>query len=59
MLGSKSVTDVITLSAEQARKTFDAASAQNSELWELAQKLATKAGEPVRKHVASVFQKAS
>ena len=58
LLGSKSVTDVITLSADQARKTFDATSAQNRELWDLAQKLATEAGEPVRKHVARVFQKA-
>ena len=59
LLGSKSVTDVINLSAEQARKTFVATSAQNRELWELAQKLATEASEPVRKRVASVFQKAS
>ena len=59
LLGSKSVTDVISLSAEQARKTFVATSAQNRELWELAQKLATEASEPVRKRVASVFQKAS
>jgi phasin len=58
LLGSKSVTDVIALSAEQARKTFDATSAQNRELWELAQKLATEAGEPLRKHAASVFRKA-
>jgi phasin len=59
LLDSKSVTDVINLSAEQARKTFVATSAQNTELWELAQKLATEASEPVRKRVASVFQKAS
>ena len=59
LLGSKSVTDVINLSAEQARKTFVATSAQNRELWELAQKLATEASEPVRKRVASVLQKAS
>lgn len=59
LLGSKSVTDAIALSTEQARRTFDATAAQNRELWELAQKLATEAGEPVRKHVASVFQKAS
>jgi phasin len=59
LLGSKSVTDVINLSAEQARKTFVATSAQNRELWELAQKLATEASEPARKRVASVFQKAS
>jgi phasin len=59
VLGSKSATDVFALSAEQARKTFDATSAQNRELLELAQKLATEAGEPVRKHVAKVLQKAS
>ena len=59
LMGSKSMTDIVTLSAEQARKTFDATSAQNRELWELARKLATEAGEPVRKHVAGVFRKAS
>jgi phasin len=59
LMGSKSRTDIVTLSAEQARKTFDATSAQNRELWELARKLATEAGEPVRKHVAGVFRKAS
>jgi phasin len=58
LLGSKSVTDVISLSAEQARKTLVATSAQNRELWELAQKLAAEASEPVRKHAASVFQRA-
>jgi phasin len=58
LLGSKSVSEIITLSAEQARKTFDATSAQNRELWGLAQKLTAEASEPVRKRVASVFQKA-
>jgi phasin len=59
LLGSKSVPDAISLSAEQARKTLVATSAQNRELWELAQKLSAEASEPVRKHAASVFQKAS
>jgi phasin len=59
LLGSKSATDAFALSAAQARKTFDATSAQNKELWDLAQKLATEAGEPVRKHVGKIFQKAS
>ena len=59
LLGSKSMTDVLTLSATQARKAFDAASAQNKDLWELAQKLATETGEPIRKHAAKVLQKAS
>lgn len=59
LLGSRSVTDVVTLSAEQARKAFDVTSAQNRELWDLAQKLAAEAGEPVKKHVARIFQQAS
>ena len=59
LLGSKSMTDVITLSAAQAHKAFETASAQNKELWELAQKLATETGEPIRKHVAKVFHQAN
>lgn len=55
LLGSKSVTDVFTLSATQARKAFDTTSAQNKDLWELAQKLATETGEPIRKHVVKVL----
>jgi phasin len=55
LLSSKSLTDAFTLSAAQARKAFDTASAQNKELWELAQKLATETGEPIRKRVAKVL----
>ena len=55
LLGSKSVTDVFSLSATQAHKAFDTASAQSKDLWELAQKLATDTGEPVRKRVAKVL----
>ena len=55
LLGSKSVTDVLTLSATQARKVFDTASAQNKELWVLAQKLATETGEPIRKRVTKAL----
>ena len=59
LLGSKSVMDVFTLSAAQARKAFDTAFAQNKELRELAQKLATETGEPIRKHVAKVLYQAN
>ncbi|MEH2611830.1 phasin family protein [Bradyrhizobium sp. AZCC 1693] len=59
LLGSKSVTDALTLSAAQARKTFDTTSAQNKELWELAQKLAAETGEPIRKHAAKVLHQAN
>jgi phasin len=59
LMGSKSVTDVFTLSAAQACKAFDTASAQNKQLWEFAQKLATETGEPIRKHVAKVLHQAN
>ena len=59
LLASKSVTDVFTLSATQARKVFDTAPVQNKELWELAQKLATETGEPIRKRVTKVLHPAS
>jgi phasin len=58
LCGSKSATDVFTLSAAQARKAFDAASDQNKELWVLAQKLATETGEPIRKHFTKAFHRA-
>jgi hypothetical protein len=47
------------LTAAQAHKAFDTASAQNKELWELAQKLATETGEPIRKHVAKFLHQAN
>jgi phasin len=55
LLASKSVTDVFSLSATHARKAFDTTSAQNKELWGLAQKLAQETSEPIRKQVAKVF----
>ena len=59
LLGSKSVTDVVSLSATHAHKVFDTASAQSKDLLELAQKLATETGEPIRKRVAKVFHQGS
>jgi hypothetical protein len=59
LLGSKSAADVFTLSAAQAQKTLDTTSAQSSELLDLAQKLTTEAGEPIRKHVARIFHQTS
>jgi phasin len=55
LLGSKSVTGAFSLSATQAQKAFDTASAQSKDLWELAQKLAVETGEPIRKRVAKVL----
>ncbi|WP_245322902.1 phasin family protein [Bradyrhizobium valentinum] len=58
LCGSKSATDVFTLSAAQTRKAFDTASDQNRELWTLAQKVATETGEPIRKHFTRVLHQA-
>ena len=58
LYGSKSAADVYTLSAAQARKTFETATDQNKELWALAQKLATETGEPIRKHFTKVLHQA-
>jgi phasin len=58
LFGSKSATDVLTLSVTQARKTFETASDQNKELWALGQKLATETGEPIRKHFSKVLHRA-
>jgi phasin len=57
LIGTKSVSEIIKLSAGQARKNFDVASAQNMELWGLAQKVATETAEPVKKSVNRVLQK--
>jgi phasin family protein len=59
LLASKSASDVLTLSATQARKAFDSASSQNRELWDMAQRLATETSEPIRRHAGKVFRQAS
>jgi len=58
LLGSKSATDVLTLSVTRARKAFETASDQNKELLALGQKLATETGEPIRKHFSKVLNRA-
>lgn len=57
LMGTKSLSEIMTLSAAQARKNFDVASAQNKELWDLVQKVTTATAEPIKKSVARVLQK--
>ncbi len=59
LMATKSLSDVIQLSSTQSRKNFEAASAQNKELLELAQKVATAAAEPIKQSFTRVLQKAS
>jgi phasin len=56
LVGTKSLFEIMTVSAAQAHKNFDVASAQNRELWNLAQKAATETAEPIKKSVARVLQ---
>jgi phasin len=59
LMGTKSPSEVLQLSAAHGRKSFEATTAQSRELWELARKVATETAEPIKKSFASALQKAS
>lgn len=59
LMGTKSLSEAIQLSATQSRKNFEITSAQNKELWELAQKLATDTAQPIKTSFARVMQNAA
>src|SRR5579859_4573487 len=48
VMGTKSVTEALEVSAQHARKQFEAVSAQTKELATLVQKLSAETTEPVR-----------
>ena len=56
---TRSVSDIMNLSSTHGRKALEVASAQNRELWELAQKVTTATAEPLKKSFSRVLQKAS
>ncbi len=59
LLGAKSLSEFVELSTAQARKQFDIVSAQNKELWMLAEKVATEAAEPIKTGMSKAFNKAA
>ena len=59
LAGIKSLSEIISLSTSQSRKNIEAVSAQNRELWALAQKVATETAEPIKKGFARVLKKPS
>ena len=59
LMGTKSPSEVLQLSATHGRKNFEATTAQSRELWELARKVTTETAEPIKKGFASALQKAS
>jgi phasin len=59
LLGVKSPSEFIELSTAQMRKQFDIVSAQNKQLFALAQEVATDAAEPIKTGVSKAFNKAT
>jgi phasin len=59
LMGTKSLSEVVQLSATHSRKNYETTSAQSKELWELARKVATETAEPIKKSLSKVLQKAS
>jgi phasin len=57
LMGTKSLSEIVRLSATQSRENFDVASAQNKDLWDLVQKVATETAEPIKKSVTRALQK--
>ena len=56
LLGVKSPSEFIELSTAQMRKQFDMFSAQNKELYALAQEVASEAAEPIKTNVSEAFK---
>jgi phasin len=56
---ARSFADLVQLSTAHSRKTFETASAQNRELWDLAQKVATETAEPIKKSFNRVLHRAA
>jgi phasin len=59
LMGTKSLSEIMRLSATQSRRNFEVTSAQNKELWQLAQKVVTETAEPIKESFTRVLQKAS
>jgi phasin len=57
LMNTKSLSEIVKLSAAQSRENFNVASAQNKDLWDLVQKVATETAEPIKKSVTRALQK--
>ena len=59
LLGMKSPSEILQLSAAQGSKNIAVTAAQSRELWELTRKVASETADPIKKSFASVLQKAA
>ncbi|MGY8638292.1 phasin [Bradyrhizobium sp. 14AA] len=56
---ARSFADLVNLSTSHSRKVLEETSAQNRELWDLAQKVATETAEPIKQSFNRVLRSAA
>ena len=59
LVDARSFTDLVDLSTAHSRKFLETASAQNRELWDLAQRVATETAEPIKQSLNRVLRSAA
>ncbi|SRR6266567_2800586 len=57
LIAMNSLPEMVELSTEQARKQFDLVTAQNKELWTLAERMASESAEPIKQSVTKAINK--
>ncbi|KRQ15688.1 phasin [Bradyrhizobium manausense] len=59
LVDARSFADLVDLSTAHSRKMLETASAQNRELWHLAQRVATETAEPIKQSLDRVLRSAA
>ena len=59
LMATRSLSDIMNISATQSRKNLEVASTQSRELWELLQKSAAETTEPIKNSLTKVLQPVS
>jgi phasin len=59
LMDARSLSEVINLSTTQSRKTVEAVSAQNGDLWQLTRKVTAESAEPIKNGFTRILQKTS
>jgi phasin len=57
LIAMKSLPEMVELSTEQARRQFDLITAQNKELWAIAERTATESAEPIKQSLTKAFNR--
>ena len=59
LVDARSLADLVDISTAHSRKILETASAQNRELWDLAQRVATETAEPIKQSLDRVLRSAA